>query len=135
MLEKIHIDEGSPGFLAGPYDLTRMESWVLEDASGVMDIPGGAGEHLLFRDSPNGRMSPAQFADLIEDLKENGMHYPVTVHVEKDLRVMIYEGNHRLRAAIKAGCKVKVEIKYFGNSQKAGLLRNARMWDSNIGKI
>jgi ParB-like chromosome segregation protein Spo0J len=67
-------------------------------------------------------MDPEGFAALVADLKANGMREPVTVHVEQDRRVHIHEGNHRLRAAHRAGIAVPVEVKYFGNTQQHGLV-------------
>ncbi len=49
------------------------------------------------------------------------MRYPISIHVEQGLRIVIHEGNHRLHAAHKAGIPVPVEVKYFGNSQQHGL--------------
>jgi len=120
-LENRVLDEGRPGWRAGPGDLTRLDTGVLP-AARLLDIPGAAGEEVLFRRAPSGRMPPEAFAAMVEDLKAQGMRYPVTVHVEQDGRVLIHEGSHRLRAALQVGIPVPVEVKYFGNVQRRGLV-------------
>ena len=120
-LENRALDEGPAGWRAGPGDLTRLDAGVLP-AHLLVNLPGAAGEEDLFRRVPSGRMAPQSFADLVADLKARGMRSPVTLHVEQDGRVVIHEGNHRLRAALEAGIPVPVEVKYFGNAQRRGLV-------------
>jgi hypothetical protein len=55
------------------------------------------------------------------------------VHVEQDRHVHIQEGNHRLRAAHRAGIPVPVEVKYFGNSQQQGLVFPVRAGTPSSG--
>lgn len=115
------LDEGTPSWRPGPADLTRFDTGYLP-ADYLLDLPGAEGEETLFQRSPAGRMTPEAFTALIDDLKAHGMRHPVTVHVEQSGRVLIQEGNHRLRAAHRAGVPVLVEIKYFGNAQRFGLV-------------
>jgi hypothetical protein len=121
MLENLNLDEGTPTWRPGPADLTRLDSGELP-AEALLNLAGAEGEEALFTNSPTGRMTAVEFEALVSDLRTHGMRYPVTVHVEQDGRVWIQEGNHRLRAGHRAGIPISVEIKYFGNSQRQGLI-------------
>jgi hypothetical protein len=125
MLENLFIDEGPPTWRAGPGDITRLDTGLLP-AGVLLQLPGAEGEEALFRRSPSGRMGAEAFAELVADLKVNGMRESVTVHVEQDGRVHIHEGNHRLRAAHRAEISVPVVVKYFGNVQRKGLVFRVR---------
>lgn len=98
-------------------DLTRVDEGYLP-AEKLMCLKGACGEHLLFSKSQYGRKSKEDFESLADDIAINGMDYPVTVHIEADGSVVIWEGNHRLRAAASKGLPIYVEIKYFGESYK-----------------
>lgn len=117
MLETIHLDEGPPTWRAGPADVTRVDVGEVDPVL-LLDLPGAAGEHRLFAACPCGRMAPDAFAALVQSLRDAGMRQPVTVHIEIDGRVVITEGNHRLRAAAQAGISARVEVRWFGNSQR-----------------
>ena len=117
MLETIHLDEGHKTWRAGPADLTRVDVGELDPAR-LLELPGASHEQHLFAARPSGRMHPDAFAALVHSLRTEGMRNPVTVHVEFDGRIIITEGNHRLRAAAQAGTLARVEVKYFGNSQR-----------------
>lgn len=57
-----------------------------------------------------------------QDIKENGIQYPIFIIKEPNKKPTIWEGNHRLDAAIELGLKeVPVEIRYFGKSEINGL--------------
>lgn len=117
MLETTHLDEGPKTWRAGPADLTRVDVGEV-DPTLLLSLPGAAEEQHLFAACPSGRMEPEAFDALVSSIKSEGMHHPVTVHVEIDGTVVITEGNHRLRAAAQADAMARVEIKYFGNSQR-----------------
>jgi hypothetical protein len=121
MLENRMLEEGIPGGRAGAGDLTRLHSGVLR-AERLLALCGAEGEQRLLRQSPSGRMGPQAFAELVADLKANGLREPVSVHLEQDGRAHIQEGNHRLRAAHLAGIAVALKVKYFGNAQRDGRL-------------
>lgn len=107
---------------AGPHDLTRVDKGYLSPSI-LLDVPGQCDEHDLFKITPYGRMTESQFKALAESLKKGWQKdSPVTVFVEKDGTPIIHEGNHRLRAAVYAGIKVLVDIRYFGNSQENFLI-------------
>ena len=55
--------------------------------------------------------------------QEKGVTDAILIFKEMDGRVYIHEGNHRLRAAVAAHlASVPVEVRYFGNSQRSGLV-------------
>lgn len=119
---KTWIDEGPKNYIAGEYTATRGDIGEI-DISIIKDLSGECGEHLLFAHCPTGRMTQAEWDEHKADLTENGMTEAIFVIKEKDGRVHISEGNHRLRAALELGwTKVPVEIRYFGNSQREGLV-------------
>jgi hypothetical protein len=113
----VTIDEGINGRV-NSNDLTRIDEGFMNPLS-IVNLPGECGEHLLFNSSQSGRMSKDQFDNLVDSLSKGwDENKCVTIHVEHDGKIFIHEGNHRIRAAIKAGIDCFVEIKYFGNSQR-----------------
>jgi len=112
------IDNGPKGWVAGPRAVTRIDSGVIDPRT-LQRIPGEMGEEKLFKTSPTGRMSEAQWDAFLNDIKQNGIKNEILVIVEKNGKVHISEGNHRLRAAIALGVPIPVEIRYFGNSDIA----------------
>lgn len=121
---KIFVDEGPSGWTAGDSDTTRRdEGWI--DPKLLVGLPGCAGEHEKFAGSETGRMSRRKFSELVRSMKAKGYLPGKPVQVVKGLdgRVCVWEGNHRLRAAIKAGVeRVEVWFEYYGNSQRSGLI-------------
>lgn len=119
---KTWIDEGPPGYNADKYTPTREDVGEVEIAK-IIHLPGGNNEHKLFRRSSTGRKTVQEWASLKAELVENGMPGRITIFKERNGHVRIYEGNHRLRAALELGWTVvPVEIRYFGNSQREGLV-------------
>lgn len=115
------IDEGPPGWVAGSSSLTRRDKgWLPPEA--LVGLRGGGREHIMFTESPRGRMSPARWGAFKRSIKTRGVQNPVMVVIEKDGETKLWEGNHRVRAAIAAGVDlIPVEISYMGNSQRLGL--------------
>lgn len=116
------VSEGPKGWEAGEGDLTRRDTGrvFLSELEG---FKGRRKEESLFAKSPTGRMKPEEWQKLVNSIRKNGVTEPVTIHVEKDGRVFVYEGNHRIRAAAEAGVsEIPAEISYFGNSQRKGLI-------------
>ena len=112
----IHLDEGPEGWKAGAYDITRVDkTWLpvflLRDVNRVD----------LVRTRKN--MVNADFEKLKEDIKNNGIKKSIEVAIEKNGDITIIDGTHRLLAAEELGMKeIPVEVRYFGNSQKRGLV-------------
>lgn len=60
---------------------------------------------------------------LVDDIRKNGVKKPIIIFRDPNKKALIYEGNHRLRAARQAGLKnVPVKIRYYGHSERAGLV-------------
>lgn len=60
---------------------------------------------------------------LREDIARNGLNEGIYVGVEKDGRISIIDGTHRLEAVDSLGWKtIPAEVRYFGNSQRRGLI-------------
>jgi hypothetical protein len=123
---KSQIDEGPPWWTPEPYTITRLDEGHV-DPKELLHLPGMEGEHLLFENDHTGGYGEERWNALVEDIRVDGLKWAILVFKEMDGRVGIYEGNHRLRAAIAAGLnRVPVEIRYFGNSQRAGLVIDPR---------
>ncbi|MDD3471298.1 MAG: ParB N-terminal domain-containing protein [Syntrophaceae bacterium] len=123
---KTQIDEGPSWWNPEPHSITRLDEGYV-DPRDLLHLPGFEGEHLLFENDPTGGYGEERWRSLVEDIKVNGLKWAILIFKEMDGRVGIYEGNHRLRAAIAAGItSVPVEIRYFGNSQRAGLVVDPR---------
>lgn len=57
------------------------------------------------------------------DIAAHGIKNPILVIVDYDKEPFVYEGNHRIDAAIELGMKtIPGEIRYFGNSQDQGTI-------------
>jgi hypothetical protein len=84
----------------------------LTDPAALAQLPGECGEHELFERSPTGRMSPEEWAELVQAAREGFQWLPlVLIDMERGAR--IHEGNHRIRAALAAGVPVPVEVRVF----------------------
>jgi hypothetical protein len=88
---------------------------LMVDPKDIVSLPGRKEEHL--RDL----MGTNRVYELAEDMQQNGFrewHAPLII-VESDGQAFIYEGNHRIRAAIKAGLdRIPVDIRYEGGSEE-----------------
>jgi len=116
------IDEGPPGYNASAGTPTREDKGLCPVAI-LSDLPGANSEHLMFEQNCTGRMTYAEWVEFCKDIQVRGIQERIFVWKEKDGTVQIAEGNHRLRAAIEIGMdRVPVEIRYFGNSQRGGLV-------------
>jgi len=127
---KTRIDEGPPDWNAGRTDTTRSDRGMI-DPREIVGLPGENDEHLLFKRDRTGGYGTAKWNAFVQDVKQNGVKEPIIIFKEKDGKVHISEGNHRVRAAVEAGLKdIPVEIRYFGNSQRDGLVV-----DTETGKL
>ena len=117
-----HIDEGPARWAGGKNDITRQDKGQINPGL-IAHIPGANNEQKLFAAKQSGRMTRDEWRAFKRDLSNNGMQYPITIFKEKDGTIHIWEGNHRLAAALEMEwSQVPVEIHYFGNSQRAGLV-------------
>lgn len=116
------IDEGPIGWTAGRSDVTRSD-YVDVDPRQLVKLPGGGGEHKRFAKCSTGYYSQEEWDEFIADISRNGIRRCLLVFVEIDGSACIAEGNHRLHAALQLElATVPVEIRYFGNSQRKGLI-------------
>lgn len=109
------------GWKPGPRDLTRIDRGSI-DPRLLSQLGGSASEEALFSKSASGRMTPERWQAFAADVAARGVVNPIQVAIDASGRPAIWEGNHRLRAALAAGLrKVPVEIAYYGDSQNLGL--------------
>ena len=113
---RIFLNEGPKGWIAGRLDCTRADRFplvrvqVLRDASWV-DIVRDINAKL--------NRSDEYMADLLEDLRENGLKMQLSVFVEIDGKITLSDGTHRVWCAHMLGWEwIKAEVRYFGNSQR-----------------
>lgn len=89
------------------------------DVSDLLALPGARDEHKKIQPGSE------RVRKLAASMRENGydLDQPVTVQVMKDGRALLWEGNHRARAAAAAGLYViPAEVRYEGGSeQKPGV--------------
>jgi len=105
--------------------LTRRELGSI-DPNKLKDYSGVSGE---IRGQHTTR-SDESFEKLKKDISENGIKEPIFITKDYGSMPKISEGNNRIDAAIALGLKeVPVEINYFGNSQKQGLVGQSTKTD------
>lgn len=81
------------------------------DPKDIVKLPGARGEQDF--------INWDKVARLAESMKVIGMEYKPLIIIEQDRTAYIWEGNHRVRAAIEAGLEtITVEIRYFGGSEE-----------------
>lgn len=103
--------------------MTRRET-VLIPVIALASMSGARGERREFtsvRDSGEmkfGNYSLAEWDKFKADLAKKGMDEPVTINIDCGKEVCIYEGNHRVQAALQNGWKViAADIRYFGQAE------------------
>ncbi len=139
--KRLNIEEYA-GTVGNKQHLTRSVEGEVP-IEGLLSIKGGMGEHSAFIWNPSTksyRRNPAskhanrysdspdapdykRWSALVDDIRKNGVKKPIVIFRDPDKKALIYEGNHRLRAAREAGLKnIPVKIRYFGHSERAGLV-------------
>lgn len=117
------LDERPKGWKAPQGTVTRVDKGVVLLES-LLKLPGLRNEHELFKDNKGGRYVGKEWEDFKKAYKKGKIPPKVIVEVNHEGKVGIMEGNHRLRAALETGAKdINVEVRYYGNSQKKGLLK------------
>ena len=117
-----NLDEGHEGYVADKHTITR-DDYGYCPISYLKGLPGACDEHKAFASNPYGNKTKEQWGELMQNIAENDLAYPVTVFVEKNGEVRVWSGFHRLRIAIELGWgKVYTNIRYFGNSQRSLVL-------------
>lgn len=65
-----------------------------------------------------GNYEESKWYELLEDIKANGIQYPIMVEVYIDGSKKIVEGNHRVEACKQLGInEIPAEVRYMGQSQ------------------
>ena len=81
------------------------------DPRDIAKLPGARGEEK--------NIDQERVKELAKSIKEEGLKWKPLIIVEMDGTAHIWEGNHRIRAAIEAGLdSIAVEIRYFGGAEE-----------------
>jgi hypothetical protein len=81
------------------------------DPREIAKLPGARGEQK--------NIDQERVKELAKSIKEEGLKWAPLIMVEMDGTAHIWEGNHRIRAAIEAGLEsIIVEVRYFGGSEE-----------------
>lgn len=115
-----HDDPGPLGWQCRS-DITHVERGVVFPHR-LAEIPGARNEHVLFRRSAVGRYSPAEWKQFTAKLSREGVLSPIELEKDAAGQATIFEGNHRMRAALALGLLVPVVVRYECNSQRSGVL-------------
>jgi len=96
-------------------------------------LKGKNDEQTLFEKSKSGRYTLSDWDNFLADVKINGIKDPILIVVEQNTfdcngRIInfaspkIFEGSHRLQAAIQLGIDIKVDIRIFGHANHQKLM-------------
>ncbi|KVO15209.1 hypothetical protein [Burkholderia ubonensis] len=102
--------------------LTRKEI-VIIPVSALAHMRGARGERRGFTVDESGRQwfgnyEATEWEKFKTDLAQNGMSEPVTINIDVGEEVCIYEGNHRVQAALQSGWNViAADIRYYGGAE------------------
>lgn len=127
-----YIGNRPDGWTPSTYTITRKDVGRI-DPKLLVDLPGGNGEHLYFRHN-DGQFESVKYPgqewlDMVgwakEELAKPDTNHVVMIVKDKNHRVYIHEGNHRIRAAVQAGLPdIPVEFVYWACSEDSGLIYN-----------
>ncbi|MBC8641681.1 ParB N-terminal domain-containing protein [Caballeronia sp. EK] len=101
---------------------TRREL-VLIPVAAVAQLSGARGEKRDYHETGDGKRYFGNFAEsdwqaFKEAINRDGMNEPITINIDLDEPITIFEGNHRLQAAIQSGWKViAADIRYYGKAE------------------
>jgi hypothetical protein len=102
--------------------MTRRELVVIPIAA-LADFHGSRGEQREYTTNADGErrfgnFSEADWEKFKSSLNANGMDEPITINIDCDEPISIYEGNHRLQGAKHSGWTViAADIRYFGHAE------------------
>lgn len=106
--------------------LTRVEEGLIPTIA-LVRLRGLYGEKRQWERRNNqmyfGNYPQADWSAFLEDIRKNGIKEPIFITKDWGQDAYISEGNHRVQAAIQLRLrKVPVEIRYFGHSERQGLV-------------
>lgn len=101
--------------------LTRREL-VLMPVASLAHLTGARGEKREFNESDGkryfGNYPETDWQAFKEAVNRDGMSEPITINIDLDAPITIYEGNHRLQAAIQSNWQViAADIRYYGKAE------------------
>lgn len=107
------IEEAREWLESHPRTITAWYDSILVDPKTLLNIPGSNGEEF--------RIDYDRVYDLSDRMRESGFiegKRPLIV-VDADGFVSVFEGNHRIRAAVAAGLtKIPITVRYYGGSER-----------------
>ena len=110
-----HDDPGPMGWQCDS-TVTYIERGIVSSLR-LGEIKGARNEHLLFRRSPSGRYSDSEWRAFQQSIASQGVLNPIILVVDGAGHKTVFEGNHRVRAALAHSLTVPVEIRYDCNAQ------------------
>lgn len=117
-----YLDEGFCGLDMPAKNITCWQEGELYTNS-LKGITGSNGENRNWHEF-NGEMyfgnySEKEWKEFLEDISTNGIKERITVDISKEGKVSVYEGNHRLQAALQLNIEtIPAEVRYYGNYQQ-----------------
>jgi hypothetical protein len=102
--------------------LTRKET-VIIPVSALAQMRGVRGERREFAEDESGKQrfgnyGIAEWEKFKADLAQNGMTEPVTINIDVGEEACIYEGNHRIQAALQSDWNViAADVRYYGHAE------------------
>lgn len=125
-IDRNFLDVGHEGWKAGQYDKTA-SAMALIDVDRAKQFSGKAGENRSWyqRDSgwwfgnfPLEDEKITSWQEFVDSIADRGLDWPITITVEKNGDVFLYEGNHRLAVYDLLDIpQIPANIWWFGNVQ------------------
>lgn len=115
----------SPSYAEGD---DRKNTWFQKGILKLYELADATGFNNENRTWTEDRYGPGKYFGLypedkwyefLEDIKANGIQYPIMIEVYTDGSKKIVEGNHRIEACKQLGIReIPAEVRYMGQSQK-----------------
>lgn len=103
----------------GPEDYIPSSNTVTGIATGTLPTKLLRDSNIVDLVRTRETLTTGDFNSLKQDIKENGIQTPLTIAIEKDNRITIIDGTHRLLAAEELGIEeVPVDVRFFGGINK-----------------
>jgi hypothetical protein len=95
----------------------------------LRNAQGFSGENRQWTDNGDGTRSFGNYSEerwnaFLDDIEQNGIQEPIVVNVNSDGSMKIWEGNHRIEAAIQLGLtEIPAKVFYMGQSQQEHMIQ------------